>query len=84
MWEWGGETGYIHDEVATDKRDPRVNAGGPIYGVEFANDKLVWVDPVTNAAHEVSIPVRDQTGAGDRTNPLGVGEVKSGIRVAVG
>ena len=23
MWEWGGPTGYIHDEVATDKRDPQ-------------------------------------------------------------
>ena len=65
MWEWGGETAYIHDEIATDKRDPTINAGGPIYGVEFANDKLVWVDPNTNEAHEVHIPVRDTPGEGD-------------------
>ncbi len=65
MWEWGGETAYIHDEIATDKRDPTINAGGPIYGVEFANDKLVWVDPNTNEAHEVRIPVRDTPGEGD-------------------
>ena len=62
MWEWGGETGYIHDEIATDKRNPQVNAGGPIYGVEFANDKLVWVDPVTHEARAVTIPVRDTPG----------------------
>ena len=65
MWEWGGETAYIHDEIASDKRDPRVNAGGPVYGVEFANDKLVWVDPTTNEAKEVRIPLRDTPGQGD-------------------
>ena len=65
LWEWGGETGYIHDEIASDKRDPRVNAGGPIYGVEFASDKLVWVDPNTHEAHEVVLPVRDTPGEGD-------------------
>ena len=65
MWEWGGETGYIHDEIATDKRDPRVNADGPIYGVGFANDRLVWVDPSTNETRDVRIPVRDTPGEGD-------------------
>ncbi|CAI7997956.1 Acylamidase [Geodia barretti] len=65
MWEWGGETGYVHDEIATDKRNPQVNAGGPVYGVEFANDKLVWVDPRTNAARAIQIPVRDTPGEGD-------------------
>ena len=65
MWEWGGETGYIHDEVSSDKRDPRVNADGPIYGVGFASDKLVWVDPATNEARDIKIPVRDEPGAGD-------------------
>ena len=65
LWEWGGEAGYIHDEIATDKRNPRVNAGGPVYGVEFANDKLVWVDPRTNEAREVVLPVRDTPGEGD-------------------
>ena len=65
LWEWGGPTGYIHDEIATDKRDPTVNADGPVYGVEFANDKLVWVDPRTNEAREVVLPVRDTPGEGD-------------------
>jgi hypothetical protein len=68
MWEWGGPTGYIHDEVATDKRNPRVNADGPIYGVEFASDRLVWVDPETNEARQVKIPVRDTPGEGDFTS----------------
>ena len=65
MWEWGGPAGYVHDEIATDKRNPQVNAGGPVYGVEFANDKLVSVDPDTNEAREITIPVRDTPGEGD-------------------
>ena len=65
MWEWGGDVAYVHDEVASDKRDPRVNAGGPVYGVEFANDGLVWVDPNTNEAREVRLPVRDTPSEGD-------------------
>ncbi len=65
MWEWGSETSYIHDEIASDKRDPHVNAGGPVYGVEFAHDKLAWVDPATHAARDVAVPVRDTPGEGD-------------------
>ena len=65
MWEWGSETSYIHDEIASDKRDPHVNAGGPVYGVEFAHDKLAWVDPATHEARDVAVPVRDTPGAGD-------------------
>ena len=65
MWAWGGDTAYVHDEIATDKRDPRVNAGGPVYGVEFAHDKLLWVDPAANEAREVALPVRDTPGEGD-------------------
>jgi hypothetical protein len=65
MWEWGGDTAYVHDEIASDKRDPRVNANGPVYGVGFANDKLVWVDPTTNEVEEIKLPVRDVPGEGD-------------------
>ena len=65
MWEWGSETSYIHDEIASDKRDPHVNAGGPVYGVEFAHDKLAWVDPAAHEASDVPVPVRETPGEGD-------------------
>ena len=58
MWEWGTEIDYIHDEIATDKRNPRVNANGPIYGVNISNDELAMLDPVTNLATNLSIPLR--------------------------
>ena len=58
MWEWGTEFDYIHDEIATDKRDPRVNAGGPIYGVNISNDELAILDPETHLATNLKIPLR--------------------------
>ena len=33
MWGWGHARGMVHDEVSTDKRNPTLNANGPIYGV---------------------------------------------------
>ena len=32
LWDWGTPTDYLHDEVATDRRNPTVNANGKIYG----------------------------------------------------
>ena len=40
MWEWAGETSYVHDEVTTDKRQPTVNADGLVYGVSITQDTL--------------------------------------------
>lgn len=59
QWAWGDTYTYAHDEVATDKRDPTVNAGGPVYGVDLANDRLLIVDPRTHTASEVKVPTRD-------------------------
>ena len=56
QWEWTDEMGKIHDEASTDKRNPRVNANGPIYGVDIANDNLAILDPITNTATMLRIP----------------------------
>ncbi len=58
MWEWGTEVDYIHDEIASDKRDPTVNANGPVYGVNISNDELAILDPVTHVATNLEIPLR--------------------------
>ena len=68
MWDWGNQVSYVHDEVATDKRNPQVNANGPIYGVDIGNDKLTIVDPTTHQAREIRLPVRDTPGEGDFRN----------------
>ena len=58
MWEWGTEIDYIHDEIATDKRNPGVNANGPVYGVNISNDALTILDPVTHEATSLDVPLR--------------------------
>ncbi|MCP5146127.1 MAG: carboxypeptidase regulatory-like domain-containing protein [Gammaproteobacteria bacterium] len=59
MWDWGVPTSYMHDEITTDKNDPTVNAGGPVYAVSSGHGKLTVVDPVANSTHELLIPTRE-------------------------
>lgn len=58
-WDWGDGYTYAHDEIATDKRDPNVNANGPIYGVDLANDYLLVVDPESNSASRIKVPTEN-------------------------
>jgi hypothetical protein len=60
QWDWADPTAYLHDEVATDKRNPTVNARGPLFGaLEQSHDYLPVLDPVTHTASRVPVPVRD-------------------------
>ena len=46
----GGSESVAHDEIATDKRNPTVNANGPIYGaLEESADYMPVVDPTRHA-----------------------------------
>jgi hypothetical protein len=56
MWEWADEVTYAHDEIVTDKRNPTVNANGPVWGVDFGNDRIQYVDPVNHTAAMLKIP----------------------------
>ena len=62
MWEWAGETSYVHDEITTDRRQPTVNAGGLVYGVSITQDTLVITDTARHQSTEVAIPLRDMSG----------------------
>ncbi|MDA1095145.1 MAG: carboxypeptidase-like regulatory domain-containing protein [Acidobacteria bacterium] len=53
MWGWGHEQGMVHDEVATDKRNPTLYPNGPIYGVGGAG--LVVTDPVTHRSRRLDL-----------------------------
>jgi len=60
MWDWADPKAYLHDEISTDKRNPTVNANGPIYGsLEASADYLPVVDPMRHAASQVKLQVRD-------------------------
>ena len=58
MWNWGDNKNLMHDEIATDKRNPRLNANGPVYGVDVGNDWLTIVDPISHTAKVVRTPMR--------------------------
>ena len=59
MWDWGHDYSFVHNEVTSDKRNPRVNANGPVYGVSMSDDMLVITDPVTHRSTSLQVPVRD-------------------------
>jgi hypothetical protein len=60
QWDWAGPTVYLHDEIASDKRNPSVNANGLIYGsLEASGDFLPVLDPVHNTISQVKLHPRD-------------------------
>ena len=69
MWDWADPKAYLHDEIASDKRNPTVNPNGPIYGaLEESADYYPVIDPKTNAASQVKLAPRDPDtpSAGDQ------------------
>lgn len=71
QWDWGSPTTYLHDAIATDRRDPRVNANGKIYGSpEDSSDFIPVLDPSTHTASRVLHPVRDPRTPSTRANPM--------------
>ncbi len=58
MWNWSDEYGFVHDEVSTDKRNPRVNPNGLIYGADWGRDYLTVTDPVNNTSQILRVPRR--------------------------
>jgi hypothetical protein len=60
VWDWANPKAYLHDEVATDKRNPTVNAYGSLYGAtENSTDFVPVFDPIKSTATTVKLPVRD-------------------------
>jgi hypothetical protein len=56
QWDWGDADAYVHDEIATDKRNPTRYPDGPIYGVDIGNDRVVALDPVTHTSSMYPTP----------------------------
>src|SRR2546427_816657 len=65
QFDWADPKTYLHDEIATDKRNPAVNANGLIYGSpEESSDDLPVLDPVNFKTSRVKIPYRDPNTPG--------------------
>ena len=71
MWDWAGPKDYLHDEISTDKRNPRVNANGLIYGAtEESTDFLPVLDPVNHRTTQIKMLVRDPATPSSKNNPM--------------
>src|SRR5215831_15166992 len=58
--DWLDAKHYLHDLAATDKRQPTVNAYGPMYGsTELSTNEMPILDPVHNTKTTVTMPVRN-------------------------
>jgi hypothetical protein len=71
QWEWGSPTTYLHDLIGTDRRNPRVNAGGKLYGsAEESTDFVPILDPNAHTASGVKHPVRDPKTPSSKASPM--------------
>jgi hypothetical protein len=60
QWDWADPKAYLHDVVSTDRRNPRINANGPVYGsLELSADYTPVLDPKTHTATRIPLTVRD-------------------------
>ncbi|MCB1844998.1 MAG: hypothetical protein KDI09_18680, partial [Halioglobus sp.] len=69
--DWSQPKSYMHDLSGTDRRNPTVNAHGPLYGApEFSTDNMPILDPVANTATEFTVPVRDDDTPSTNEDPV--------------
>jgi hypothetical protein len=55
-WDWGSPKDGRADNVVSDRRNPRVNANGPVYGVSQMTDDLDVLDPREHKATIIKVP----------------------------
>ena len=71
VWDWSNPKAYLHDEIATDKRNPTVNPYGKLYGApEYSTDLIPVLDPIRNTAVEMKMPVRDPKTPSSKEDPI--------------
>jgi hypothetical protein len=59
-WDWADPKAYLHDVVSTDRRNPTVNANGPVFGaLEVSADYVPVLDPARHVASRIPLTVRD-------------------------
>jgi hypothetical protein len=60
QWHWADERTYLHDQVSTDRRNPTVNANGPIYGApELSADYIPVLDPAGHTPARIDVAPRN-------------------------
>ncbi len=60
-WDWANGR-YVHDNVSTDRHDPKVNANGAIYGVIGMAGYIEALDPISGKQEEIGYKVTPNVG----------------------
>jgi hypothetical protein len=69
--DWSNPKAYMHDLSGTDRRNPTVNAFGPLYGApELSTDEFPILDPARNVATTFRAPVRDADTPSTKSDPV--------------
>jgi hypothetical protein len=78
-WDWMDEKHYLHDLISSDRRNPTVNAYGPLFGsAEYSSDLIPILDPVKHSTTTFAAPVRDA----DMPESLGPGHAAAAMPIA--
>ena len=70
LWDVANETAMVHDEIATDKRNPTVNPYGPVYGSMITHDQLMITDPVAHTTRGIRVPLRPDVDPRTGADPV--------------
>jgi hypothetical protein len=69
--DWLDPKHYLHDLTTTDRRNPTVNAYGPIYGdTELSSNAQPVLDPVHNTKWTIDPPIRPDTPSSALANQV--------------
>ncbi|HMD72516.1 MAG TPA: carboxypeptidase-like regulatory domain-containing protein [Steroidobacteraceae bacterium] len=69
--DWSNGKAYLHDLSSTDRRNPTVNAYGPVYGTpELSTDDFPVLDPLHNRAITFKASVRDPDTPTSHDDPV--------------
>ncbi len=63
QWGWSNPEGFVHDNVSTDKRNPKLYPDGQVFGVAQTQGRLTITDPLKHQSRELTITMREAGGS---------------------
>jgi hypothetical protein len=58
LWDYGTDRAFVHDIIASNKRNPTQNAYGPIYGPDWSAGALAVLDPLEHRRSMIPVPMK--------------------------
>ena len=63
QWDWGSAQSFVHDNISTDKRNPRLYPYGKVFGADrMYGGRLLVLDPMKNTVEALQIEPRRKEG----------------------